>query len=351
MNDLQALRARADAAVPLVRTLAYVRAEDLDDVDQTFDDELIEGVIGRLAMAVLYGDSNSGKTFLAIDIGASIARAAKWMGKPAVGGLVLYLATEAAASVRLRLRAYQRFHQTKVPGFVVVQSPINLFDGEADVTAVLALISQLERESGERVALVIGDTMARISAGANENSGEDMSIVLKHTSQIIEASGATFLWIHHCGKDQARGMRGWSGMRAAIETEIEIVSDDVSGLRSAEITKQRDLPGKGDRIGFRLEPVALGANRWGTPRGSCVALPADAPEKRAQSKRPSEVAGAITEFLVGRGSGCLKGRVVEHFEGRYVRASVYKEMKKMVGDGRLVEVAGVVAMPGKPGAN
>ena len=72
--------------------------------------------------------------------------------KRTAGGLVVYLATEAAASVVLRLQAYQRHHQVHVPGFVIVKSPINLFDGQADTTAVLALIDRLERDLGGKVS-------------------------------------------------------------------------------------------------------------------------------------------------------------------------------------------------------
>lgn len=338
-----------DEALP-VRKLAYVLADDIDDGDVEFDDELVEGVVGRQAMAVLYGDSNSGKTFLAIDLGAAICRAGSWLGRPTVGGLVLYLATEAAASVQMRLRAYRRRHQVKVPGFIIVQSPVNLFDGQADVTAILALVEQLERELGDKVVMIIGDTLARISAGANENSGEDMGVVLKNAEAIRSATRATFLWIHHTGKDQAKGMRGWSGMRAAIDTEIEITADELTGARTAEITKQRDLPGKGDRLGFRLETITLGRNRWGTERGSCVVLPAEAAARVMRSKRPSEIAGAIVEFLTGRGSGCLRGATVKHFEGRYSRQSVYREIGKMLEAGALIEAAGVIALPGRPGA-
>jgi len=338
-----------DPEAPLTRQLDYVMADALERGDEEFDDELVEGVLGRAAMAVLYGDSNSGKTFAAIDLGAAICRGRSWLGKNCDTGLVLYLATEAAASVCMRLKAYQRHHDTRVQGFAIVQSPVNLYDGEADVTAVIGLVGEIERQMGEKVVLIIGDTLARISAGANENSGEDMGVVLKHADAIRSATGATFLWIHHCGKDQARGMRGWSGMRAAIDTEIEVTADEATGLRSAEITKQRDLPGKGDRLGFRLVPVQLGENRWGSPRGSCVVLGADAPVKAARGKRVSEIAGAITEFLTVRGSGCIKGALVKHFEGRYSRQSVYKEIGKQLASGMLIESAGVVALPGKPG--
>lgn len=335
---------------PLLRKLHYVLADQLADADETFDDELVEGVIGRNAMAVLYGDSNSGKTFLAIEMGAAIGLGSEFMGRRTAGGVVIYLATEAAASVELRLKAYQRRHGVRVPGFVIVQSPINLFDGDADTAAVIALVDEIETAIGEKVALIIGDTLARISAGANENSGEDMGVVLKHADAIRSATGATFMWIHHCGKDQAKGMRGWSGMRAAIDTEIEVTADEATGVRTAEITKQRDLPGKGDRLGFKLDVVNMGVNRWGTPRGSCVVVPADAPVKAARGKRPSEIAGAIVEFLSSRNTGCLRGALVKHFDGRYSRQSVYREIGKMVDNGLLVDVAGVVAMPGKPAA-
>lgn len=339
-----------DSDAPLVRRLQYVTADSLADGDLAFDDELIEGTLGRSTMAVLYGDSNSGKTFAAIDMGAAVCLGAPWLGRACDSGLVIYLATEAAASVQLRLQAYQRHHRKRVPGFVIVQSPINLFDGDTDATAVIALLGDLEKLHGAKAVLIIADTLARISAGANENSGEDMGVVLKHADTIRAATGATFLWIHHCGKDQARGMRGWSGTRAAIDTEIEVTSDEATGLRTAEITKQRDLPGKGDRVGFRLDLVHLGTNRWGNPRGSCVVVASDIPAKASRGKRPSEIAGAITEFLTGRG-GCLRGALAKHFEDRYSRGAVYKEAKKMLEAGLLIEAAGVVALPGKPGAS
>jgi len=61
--------------------------------------------------------------------------------------------------------------------------------------------------------------------------------------------------VHHSGKKAAAGSRGWSGVRCAGDTEIE-VKDFPAGKR-CEITKQRDLGNKCERIGFRLDPVTL----------------------------------------------------------------------------------------------
>lgn len=337
------------ATRPSARPLVHLLAEDLDDVDQQFDDELVEGRIGRNAMAVLYGDSNTGKTFFTFELSACIGAGEEFLGKRTARGLVLYLATEAAASVLMRARARQR-RRGKASGLVIVTSPVNLFHGTQDVEAIVALVKSLEAQLGAKVVLIVGDTLARISAGANENSGEDMGLVLQRADAVRQATGATFLWVHHCGKDAAKGMRGWSGMRAAVDTEIEITFDEATGIRTAEITKQRDLSGKGERIGFRLVPVPLGVNRWGTERTSCVVVPAEAPDRPQRGKRPSEIAGAISEFLRSRGTGCAKGALVKHFEGQYAKQSVYREIQKMVAGGLLFESAGVVALPGKPGS-
>lgn len=328
--------------------LAYVFGDNLGADLDTFDDELVEGVIGRLAMAVIYGDSNSGKTFLAIELAACISLGRPWLGRPTVAGLVLILATEAERSVRRRAMAWTKRHGIALPHVVIVKSPVNLFDGNADVAAVLAVVETVEARTGRKVELIIGDTLARISAGANENSGEDMGLVLRNADAIRSGAKAAFLWIHHTGKDAARGMRGWSGMRAAIDTELEVTVDDATGVRSVEITKQRDLPGKGERFGFRLEPVPLGVNRWGTERGSCVVVGTDAPPKQARGKRVSEIAGAIVELLTQHGTGMKKGEVVKHFAGRYDRSAVYRELSKLREQGRLHEVVGVVALARAP---
>lgn len=149
---------QAPEPVSLMRRLDVVMADALDDSEREFDDELIEGTIARGAMAVLYGDSNSGKTFLAIDIGASVARGVDWLGTPTDPGLVMYLATESPASVAARLTAYMRHHGVRVPGLAIVRAPVNLFDGKADAMAVVELAAVLEREHGAKVALIIGDT-------------------------------------------------------------------------------------------------------------------------------------------------------------------------------------------------
>jgi putative DNA primase/helicase len=254
------------------------------------------------------------------------------------------LAAESPTSVRGRLQAYQKHHGCKVPNFAIVQSPIDLFDGDADTNRVITLVKQLERQRGQKVRLIVGDTLARLSAGANENAGQDMGLVVRRFDRIRIECKAHFLLIHHSGKAAAAGARGWSGIRAAVDTEIEI-SDSPTG-RCVEITKQRDLSTKGERIGFRLDVVTLGQTKWCEPATSCVVVGIDAPVKAKGSKRMSECDGAVLEFLVAHKIGIKKREVVTHFEGRYEKGPIYRAMKSLVTAAAIHEAAGMVCAAG-----
>jgi len=327
---------------PVTYPLSVAFADELGDKYEP-PDELIEGVLTVDGGSVLYGDSNSGKTFLAIDMAASVARGVPWQGKRTEAGLVVYLAVESPASVRTRLQAYQKHHACTVPNFAIVQSPIDLFADDADANRVITLVQILERQRGQKVRLIVGDTLARLSAGANENAGQDMGLVVRRFDRIRTDCKAHFLLVHHCGKNAANGARGWSGIRAAIDSELEVT--DAPAGRCLEITKQRDLPSKGDRIGFRLDVVHMGETKWGTPATSCVVTTADAPAKQT-GKRMSECDGAVLEFLVGHKIGIKKRDVVTHFEGRYEKGPIYRAMKGLVTAGAVHEAAGMVCAAG-----
>jgi len=121
--------------------------------------------------------------------------------------------------------------------------------------------------------MVVIDTLARAMNGGNENSSEDMGALVANQDKIREQTGALVCWIHHSGKDQAKGARGHSSLRAAIDTEIEVVASADSARKAATVVKQRELK-KGDVFGFTLKVVELGRNRHGELVETCVVEPA-----------------------------------------------------------------------------
>jgi hypothetical protein len=151
---------------------------------------------------------------------------------------------------------------------------------------VIELVRAIEQIKGQRVRLIIGDTLARMSAGANENSGEDMGPVMARFDQVATATGAALMIIHHNGKDAAKGARGWSGIRAHIDTEIEVTEKE--GTRSVTVTKQRELPSKGDTIYFKLEIIEMGTTKFGSPATTCVAIPDEEANTTNPHKKPTK---------------------------------------------------------------
>jgi len=245
--------------------------------------ELVEGLITIGSLSVIYGDSNSGKTFWALSVATAIASGTECYGRKTDPGLVVYLASEAPASIRSRMQAIKKFYGCSLENLAMVPVPMNFHTGDQDAHDVIELVRAVEQTKGKPVRLIIGDTLARMSAGANENSGEDMGPVMARFDQVATATGAAIMLIHHNGKDAAKGARGWSGIRAHIDTEIEVLEKE--GVRSVTVTKQRELPSKGQIIYFKLEVIEMGSTKFGKPATTCVAINDDEATKQSPHKK------------------------------------------------------------------
>ena len=254
--------------------------------DYEAPDELVEGLMTIGSSVVVYGDSNSGKTFWALSVATAIATGSDCYGRKTDPGLVVYLASEAPGSIRSRMQAIKKYHGCDLENLAMVPVPMNFYNGDQDAHDVIELVRAIEQIKGQRVRLIIGDTLARMSAGANENSGEDMGPVMARFDQVATATGAALMIIHHNGKDAAKGARGWSGIRAHIDTEIEVTEKE--GTRSVTVTKQRELPSKGDTIYFKLEIIEMGTTKFGSPATTCVAIPDDEALATNPHKRPTK---------------------------------------------------------------
>ena len=236
--------------------------------------DFVEGLLTDGAMSVVYGESNSGKTFWASDLAMPVAAGKPWRGRDIRQGAVVYCALEGGHGIRNRVAAWRHHHgmeDARIP-FAVVPVQINMLDPTADAENVIATIKHAAEIMEIPARLVVFDTLSRALSGGNENAPDDMGALVMNGDRVRHETGAHTLWVHHSGKDQARGARGHSLLRAATDTEIEII--DNGGLRSATVVKQRDLEG-GQVFNFRLEAIALGQNARGKDVTSCVAIEAD----------------------------------------------------------------------------
>ena len=198
------------------------------------------------------------------------------------------------------------------------------------------------------VKVVVVDTFAQVMPGANENAGEDVGKAIAHCKVIHKHTGALVILVHHSGKDSTKGARGWSGLRAAADAEIEIVrsGDD----RLATITKLKDGE-DGAEFGFRLQTVVIG-RRDGHDISSCVVNSITLAAKSMRKRDPKGVPLLVYRAMQGLASLANDGVVsvtelldaainqLPFDEGRGKRDTrrqdAFRAIKKLQNDGLLL---------------
>lgn len=241
-----------------------------NDIEPTTEaNDFVEGLLIERGMSVIYGESNSGKTFFATDLALHVACGRPWNGRDVTRGAVLYCSLEGSHGIKNRMAAFQKHHildPEQVP-LAILPVAIDLLNPNGNAGEVIATIRKIEDKLQLPVILTFMDTLSRAMAGGNENAPDDMGELVRNGTRIQQEGKTHVSWVHHSGKDQAKGARGHSLLRAATDTEIEI---SASGpVRTARVTKQRDLDCSGE-FTFGLKVVELGINRRGKPITSCV---------------------------------------------------------------------------------
>ena len=240
---------------------------------------LIDDVIPKAGLAIMYGESGSGKSFLAIDFAMAIANGTKWRDHDTEQGNVAYVCAEGAGGFKRRMTAYATYNDydlNAAPFYVLGDAP-NL----SEVEDTRELIKALKLVKPK---IVFIDTLAQSFVG-NENSGEDIGRVLAHCKAIHKITGATVVLVHHSGKDTTKGARGHSSLRAACDAEIEILRE--GDTRSATVTKMKDGD-DGREYGFKLITVDLGVNSKGKAITSCVVEHTEDSPKAAKDAAKAE---------------------------------------------------------------
>lgn len=274
-SQRQRRRAGSNGADVAAGEIPFQWASQIADDASAEVREIVEGVLTAGGMSCMYGESNTGKSYAATDLGFCIARGVPWLGKRVERGAVIYVAGESAGSIRQRIRAYRKRHGTKLEAFGLVSTALNLLDPSADVDALIELVKAKASEIGESILLVIVDTLARAMPAADENSALDMGRLVAAGDRIRQATAAHVLYVHHSGKNSLAGARGSSALRAALDTELEVTKDATAKLHYIEVKKQRDLASAGSRLAARFVPIELGFNQWGNSVTACVVEHAD----------------------------------------------------------------------------
>ena len=121
-------------------------------------DYLVKGWLDKSALTVVYGPSNVGKSFLALDLAHHIAKGEMWGNRRVNKGNVLYIAAEGGSSFPNRVSALED------PQFWVPPAPVTFAGKLSDAMPMVEMVQHLASQTGP-FDLIVVDTLARVKAG------------------------------------------------------------------------------------------------------------------------------------------------------------------------------------------
>lgn len=210
----------------------------LADVQQQW---LVKNMVPSRGLTAMFGKSGAGKSFFALYVAAMIAAGREAFEEDVDQGDVIYLAMEGAAGLRRRRDALIRTY--RLPDSLPMHFVRNQLNFRSSLDDADAFLAEVEAR-GVRPKAIIIDTLARAFAGGEENSAAEMGQFVSVLGYIEERLRCAVIVVHHSGKDESRGMRGSSALRAACDAEIEIIrmstDDEPEPICQVTTTKQKD---------------------------------------------------------------------------------------------------------------
>jgi len=194
---------------------ALVTTSGLDDIPDPVP--VVDGILYLDSLAWLYGKPGSGKSFVALDWAGCVANGLHWQYREVTRGPVLYLVAEGVSGIKRRVRAWEAAFRQPMDNVTFLPVAVQLLDG-VDLAALLLLVEELQP------SLVVVDTQARVTVGADENSNGEMGRVVAAADKIRQACRGCVLMVHHSGKT-GLDLRGASAFEGAATSIIKVTKD------------------------------------------------------------------------------------------------------------------------------
>jgi len=355
-----------DPGSPTKPTIAP-RAYRFLGVDEILNGEwpeyLVDGILDRGNLGVIYGEPASFKTFVALDLAARVALGVPWHGQHHTRmASVVYVMAEGQLGLRLRLSAWLRVVRQCVstdptlnlddikealrPRFFAFDDAVPLIEA-TEVDNFIAALLRLAEDIAEMPGLIVLDTLARCFLGGDENSSRDMGLLVEACNAIRKRTGAAVLLIHHTGKDKELE-RGSSALRAAADSMLKVTRGEplegAEGRARVTVEKRKDGAGEAD-LEFDLWKVDLEPRADGvavsslSPSPATVTVPRQGgigqgrQRKTTARQQELEILGSLAMTVNRKGASAS---VIKEVSG-VPRASAYKRLSSLV-DGGCVEM-------------
>lgn len=253
---------------------------------------LIESYIEKDTTGVLYGQSGSYKTFLALDWCLSIATGKSWHGHDVDNGLVVYVAGEGNHGLQKRIKAWLRHHHiddnNNIPFMASNQRVAVRNDDE--LCMFRHYLDQIT-QSGEQIKFIVFDTLRKCFGAGDENHSKDMGEFLDHVEALRQDYETTCLIVHHTNKNKI--IRGSNALESDVDFMYRLESRHKENcVLHAEKLKDSDAPHPKQ---FDLNSVVIGSHK-GKPISSLVLESVDY-QPQPENNKPQGIRGIVFDYI------------------------------------------------------
>jgi len=214
---------------------------------------LVENLIPDGSTAVLFGASNAFKSFIAVDIGCSIAVSVSYHGLKVKPGIVVFVASESAYGIAAkRIPAWMAHHDVPSPQRqgVYLRPVPPLLDDADSLKGFKADLASVEP------SLVIYDVLAGTMKGSEKDT-EVIARWVRVVGEIEEEFGCSQLFVTHSPYGDSDRIRGGTHLWGSFGTRLKAKGDSDRRTTVLSVERHKDHDSAGLWWGFRLKVTEI----------------------------------------------------------------------------------------------
>lgn len=244
MKEIEAWRPKKEGERGFIPASEYRKIK-------TKRDWLIKDILLNDSLFVLFGPSETYKTFLGLEMLFCVAHGIPFFGHKVKKSPVAFVTGEGRGDLPFRIDALIKKYKVKdVENFYICDTPFELVY-EDPSKELGKFIDSLPTKIG---VLAI-DTLNN-NFGADENSSQAMGSFINNLKYSV-GRGFAKIVIHHSGHNNASRARGSSALHAGVDTECNF--QNKSGILSLKCTKMK-IAAHFDDMYFSPEIISLSDN-------------------------------------------------------------------------------------------
>lgn len=302
---------------------------------------LVKHAIPAESVGMIFGASQTFKSFIAIDMAMHVAHGMPWLGHRVAQGPVIIIAGEGGAALFRRIHAWHRVNRKEWGS-----APVHVVTAGLDLAADSSRVVEAAAALGVVPALVVIDTLSQTFSG-DENSAREVAGYLQQIGNWFRNTWLCAVAIvHHTGHQQSERPRGSTALTSNLDFQYGVFRDEKEMLATMTCTKLKDGELHAP-VSFSLAVHELGRDEDGDSISSLVAsriTTCDEMLERMQSEAQKGRGGRnqlLVQYLQnGMPEADLRSLFCGHVEGdAQTKRQAYFRAKKWAIDQRLIDVA------------